>query len=361
MLPTPGAPNCADGPSLVGGETPHTPTHPAAFERIFISVLARDPCSGDAETNPGGELAGVRVLVEIDGIRRPDADVDLGFASVDGLYGQWEEDLSQDGYPNGTVVRYLIRAENLWGERTYLSAQGELAEEDWEAAFRFSVGFVAPPLVINEVFPDPDAGFVELLNGGRVPLSLDDCRLQTFDAGGEELGTFAFPAGTLMEAGAFAAFDHTELSAAGSVRLSVLDYGSYAVVDEVAWSDLPQARSWARVPDGDERFVVGIPTPGAGNEEAPVDFIRGDCNEDGVVDSAPQAENTDLAVLWDYLSGVGEPPACEDRLDVNDDGRITVSDPICFLRNYLYADTPALPPPFPEPGPDPTPDWLTCR
>ena len=48
-----------------------------------------------------------------------------------------------------------------------------------------------------------------------------------------------------------------------------------------------------------------------------------------------------------------------DAVDVDDDGRIRINDPIYLLR-WLFAGGPPPPPPFPEAGSDPTEDQLTC-
>ncbi|MBN1417555.1 MAG: lamin tail domain-containing protein [Planctomycetes bacterium] len=110
-----------------------------------------------------------------------------------------------------------------------------------------------------------------------------------------------------------------------------------------------------RVPDGKAGALVALAeaTPGAPNADPlPPDeptFIRGDANGDGVVNDA------DVAALLDALSDPD--PNCPDCLDVNDDGKITISD-VTFLARALVPGGPAIPLPYPTAGVDPTPDDL---
>jgi hypothetical protein len=77
-------------------------------------------------------------------------------------------------------------------------------------------------------------------------------------------------------------------------------------------------------------------------------FIRGDVDENGVVDV------NDLARCYD-----GPPFSCDDAVDFNDDGIMELPD--CDrLNNYLFAGGPPPAPPYPNCGPDPTPDGLGC-
>jgi len=128
------------------------------------------------------------------------------------------------------------------------------------------------------------------------------------------------------------------------------------------WPTPPAGRSLARIPDGGEEFAPSAPTPGRSNEPTGVTFIRGDCNEDGILDPTSDPDlNTDMAALAAYLEGTGPALRCEDRCDINDDGKINLSDRIAFLRWYFYGDPPHLPAPFPDPGEDSTPDSLRCE
>jgi hypothetical protein len=83
---------------------------------------------------------------------------------------------------------------------------------------------------------------------------------------------------------------------------------------------------------------------GPGEQE----FIRGDVDEDGVVQMA------------DVVRCMSGPPfSCDDAADVNDDGVLTPMD--CdYLNNFLMGIGPPPPPPFPDCGVDPTDDGLGC-
>jgi predicted carbohydrate-binding protein with CBM5 and CBM33 domain len=86
--------------------------------------------------------------------------------------------------------------------------------------------------------------------------------------------------------------------------------------------------------------------------QSPVEFIRGDANQDGSLNVAdPIAE---LAYLF-----TGTPTSCVDALDVNDDGAVDISDPVNSLA-YLFGSQPPPPEPFPSCGLDPTVDPEGC-
>jgi putative component of membrane protein insertase Oxa1/YidC/SpoIIIJ protein YidD len=94
-------------------------------------------------------------------------------------------------------------------------------------------------------------------------------------------------------------------------------------------------------------LLLGFWYFGAGEQQ----FIRGDINEDGVVN------------MNDLTDCFYPPFSCDDAGDVNDDGVLDTMD--CqYLRNYLFFGGPPPPPPFPPPMPgcgyDPTPDQLGC-
>lgn len=83
------------------------------------------------------------------------------------------------------------------------------------------------------------------------------------------------------------------------------------------------------------------------------EFIRGDSNDDGVVDIADPVRS-----LGHKFRGL--PLPCPDAADADDDGALTVADDLSVLRHlFLHGQSP--PAPYPYPGPDPTPDGLGCR
>ena len=87
-----------------------------------------------------------------------------------------------------------------------------------------------------------------------------------------------------------------------------------------------------------------------------VPFRRGEVNGDGSLDVS------DPVCLLSYLF-VGEGPCsrppCLDALDANDDGSIEISDPIVLL-SFLFRGGPPPAPPFEECGDDPTLDGNDC-
>lgn len=82
-------------------------------------------------------------------------------------------------------------------------------------------------------------------------------------------------------------------------------------------------------------------------------FIRGDVNEDGRLDI------TDPIAEAEWLFRDGFQVECPKAGDADDDGDTDLGDLIYSLR-FLFLGGPALPAPFPGAGFDPTPDSLRC-
>jgi len=92
--------------------------------------------------------------------------------------------------------------------------------------------------------------------------------------------------------------------------------------------------------------VLGVPTvpmTGCGQLEvsAPVEFLRGDANDDGFVDLS------DGIWLLNYLFQEGPLRPCLSAADVNGDGGIDAADPI-FLLSFIFVG--GATPPAPHPG-----------
>ena len=79
----------------------------------------------------------------------------------------------------------------------------------------------------------------------------------------------------------------------------------------------------------------------------------------GYVDGNDEVSIVDALGILEVIF-LGEPTTCEDALDVNDSGDLSILDAFLLL-TYLFAggDEPAAP--FGECGPDLTPDSLTCE
>ncbi|MBI4606727.1 MAG: hypothetical protein HY721_32590 [Planctomycetes bacterium] len=89
-------------------------------------------------------------------------------------------------------------------------------------------------------------------------------------------------------------------------------------------------------------------------EPPAVEFLRGDCNDDGRVDLSDAL----CSLNWLFL---GSPaPGCLAAADVNADRRIDISDAVAVL-GYLFLGTPAPPAPFPDCGPGATAGELRCE
>ncbi|MGE3165764.1 MAG: hypothetical protein AB7O52_12710 [Planctomycetota bacterium] len=88
-----------------------------------------------------------------------------------------------------------------------------------------------------------------------------------------------------------------------------------------------------------------------------VQFIRGDCNDDGNYNIA------DPVSLLGFLFPAGPAPVlpCSDACDCNDDGMLNIADAICLLSGLFGAVTVPPAPPHPGCGEDPTTgDALDC-
>ncbi|MBN1417780.1 MAG: hypothetical protein JXP34_03335 [Planctomycetes bacterium] len=83
-------------------------------------------------------------------------------------------------------------------------------------------------------------------------------------------------------------------------------------------------------------------------------FIRGDLNRDRVRDIGDA-----ICALDGLFSGRGF--GCEDEADVNDDGALTIADPIDLLEELFGDRGRPIPPPCLNEGEDPTEDDLTCE
>ena len=139
-----------------------------------------------------------------------------------------------------------------------------------------------------------------------------------------------------------------------------LNGGSDTIVTNAA-DNLPDT-AIGRTPDGNSGPLVELetPTPGAANSgpampppPMEIPFVRGDADGNGVVDSAdPAAEAA-------FITGAMDLPNCPDRLDVDDNGVLNISD-VTFLAAQVAMPMPMIPPPFPMAGDDQTNDNLDC-
>lgn len=120
-------------------------------------------------------------------------------------------------------------------------------------------------IVINEVRSSSATGapdFFEVMNVGAAPVDIAGWVARD-DKDDEE--RIVFPAGTVLEPGALAAFEPETLAGFGlgsDDAVRIFD-ASGTIVDAYTWTD--HAFSEARLPDGTGDFVDAEPTPGAPN------------------------------------------------------------------------------------------------
>ena len=88
---------------------------------------------------------------------------------------------------------------------------------------------------------------------------------------------------------------------------------------------------------------------------SPTLFLRGDCNDDGIVNLS------DAACVLNRLFDRAPQPGCIAALNMNGDEAVNVADPV-FVLNFLFAGGPRLSAPYPECGPGtlPADEQLGC-
>ncbi len=89
------------------------------------------------------------------------------------------------------------------------------------------------------------------------------------------------------------------------------------------------------------------------NIEFVLEFVRGDPNNDGIVNVA------DVIFMLNYLFQSGPKPPCFKSADVDNSDAVDLGDAV-YLLNYTFIGGPPPHPPFPGCGLDPTADDLGC-
>lgn len=125
-------------------------------------------------------------------------------------------------------------------------------------------------------------------------------------------------------------------------------------------SSVPGAASRARIAAGTivaVSMLIGCSDDHSKKKSVPVtplEFIRGDSNDDGIVDLS------DGVYTNNYLFVAGPPPVCQDAADADDNGILDLIDSV-FTWNHLFKGGPTIPEPSPNLGLDETADALTCE
>ena len=268
------------------------------------------------------------------------------------------------GYPEGYQVSYFIWA---------MDDQGADSVSD---TFSYTVVSV-PDVKINEVFYDATSGqgwepyseWIEIYNAGNTPVDLSGWYLTDDpDTSGGNEGSYRFPAGTVLNPGAFLAVVNDSDTFATYFDTSGVQYLEYGAVNiylgnsgddihifdslgnevDVMWygtggdlgsgfaaPDVPAGHSLGRYPDGTDTdnpsadfFDMVNLTPGAPNTLVSC----GDADGNGVVDAS------DLFYFADYLFMSGPSPV--GPMDVNGDGSVNSLD-MAYLSAYLWLGGPS--------------------
>jgi hypothetical protein len=129
------------------------------------------------------------------------------------------------------------------------------------------------------------------------------------------------------------------------------DYDSWELDNRSAQAAGPGGGANDPAADGD----AAVDSQGAsqGRNDYPVVFIRGDANSDH------QRNVSDIIAMIGYLFQ-GRSLPCEDAADFNDDGRITIEDPLRLIQ-FLFASSAGFGGPALEPHADGTSDHLGCQ
>ncbi|MGE3164654.1 MAG: hypothetical protein AB7O52_07100 [Planctomycetota bacterium] len=135
----------------------------------------------------------------------------------------------------------------------------------------------------------------------------------------------------------------------GEVRFHLADF---AILPPLAWNPQPGTLEPSfRATLVDATFGDHHPTFFSG----PVEFARGNSNNDGNVDIA------DPVFTLAYLFTSGPAPVCFDAADANNDSSVNIAD-AAYTLNFLFAGGAVIPPPYPACGNDVGPiDTLICN
>ena len=196
--------------------------------------------------------------------------------------------------------------------------------------------------------------FVEVRNTGSVPVGLGSLFL-TDDPLDYEKVALAPPdyKDKLASGGCFVAWyyagDDTIVVHPEGGTLFLTD--GMKVLDAVTYGASMAGQSYGYLPQDSGSWGLGDPSPGSSNGDS--FFLRADANAD------LKLNLTDAIRALLHLFG-DRPAGCLDALDADDDGAVTITDPL-FLLSYLFRAGAAPPAPFPDLGPDSTLDSLDCR
>jgi len=226
--------------------------------------------------------------------------------------GAWASGKAELGYGDGgesTVVSYGPDSDNKY-PTTYFRA-------------RFTIG-------------DPAA-----FDGLTVRLKRDDGAVVYLN--GQEVFRSNMPSGTATYSTwtGNTASDDGDSFVVGEIPTSALTAGTNVVAVEVHQADA-----------GSSDVSFDLELLGTSTAATVPVFVRGDANDDGVVDISDA-----LRIL--FVQFAGATTDCRDSLDADDNGQLTVTDAIRVL-DYLFRSGSAIAAPFPTAGEDPTSDDLDC-
>lgn len=190
------------------------------------------------------------------------------------------------GLPAGSSWQRLILADQ---PRLYADTDSEM---DWqvhttlilpthELSYRLGEGepgpdpIATPALQISELLPNPEGSdtgneFIELYNADLdTPVMLDEYSLRVGPNLDKE---YQLPEGTVLQPGEYRAFynDVVRFTLVNSASAVQLVYDGEAVGDIVQYESTDEGRSWSLIAG---EWVLGVPTPGAVNEEYVVSSV----------------------------------------------------------------------------------------
>ena len=313
-------------------------------EMVFLAPIEGHVASAANALNDEGQAVGYSL--ELDGVTfgatlwQPDGEVvDLG----DSLASSLAQDITNTGVVLGISIEDARSFAWVWdgnaGRRALVGLEGTRVRiASINDSLQTAGNLVDTPVLW-------DAGAVRVLHEGLLPMGSigDSARPRALNSSGHVVGTI-----------------HYESEPRGRESAAFIwnDALGLVLLDDLIPADAPQLTYAADV-NGRGQIVGGVVSFNSRSAwmlAVPQhgEFRRGDSNGDEVLDLS------DGINTLDWLFDAGGVPACLDAADVDDSGRIDISDPIGLLAFlFLGADAPPNPGPL-QCGLDPSEDELDC-
>jgi len=256
-------------PAIAG--TAHAPVSPAAVDPVWVTCMVTDNSAGVVVKLTYNAGSGMKDVQMLDNGANHDGE------SGDGIFGA-----RIPAFSNGIIVDYYITATDVSNAVTTDPATAPAA------TYYYIVGYVQPPLFINEfmadnkgTIPDPQdpnsfPDWIEIYNAGDSIVSMVGMYLSDDLA---DPAKWQIPSGVTIPAGGHLIFwaDNDEEQGVyhagfrlnkdgGEVGLFDTDAKRHMPIDTMTFGKQPADYSWGRIYDGEGPLVLSRnPTPGYTN------------------------------------------------------------------------------------------------